>query len=73
MNVVAGYRNMIGTQKQMAEHLNISEVTYRNKEKGKIPFKDYEMIKFCELLKETNQEISIEKIFFQTKPTQKDV
>lgn len=34
----------------MAKQLNISELTYRNKEKGRILFKDFEMQKFYELL-----------------------
>lgn len=74
MNVIAGYRKMIGlTQKEMATHLNISELTYRNKEKGRIPFKDFEMLKFYELLKSVKPDAGIEDIFFTTKPTQRDV
>lgn len=62
---VVGYRKMIGlTQYQMAKKLNISEATYRNKEKGKIPFKDFEMVQFHDLLKETKPEVSISDIFF---------
>lgn len=65
---------MIGmTQAEMAKELNISEVTYRNKEKGKIPFKDFEMDIFYKLLREVRPSASIIDIFFAQKPTQKDV
>ncbi len=40
MNKVLGYRKMLGkTQEQMAKEFNISEQSYRNREKGKINFK----------------------------------
>lgn len=65
MNIVAGYRKMIGmTQAEMAKQLNISEVTYRNKEKGKIPFKDFEMEIFYKLLKQIKPSTNITDIFF---------
>lgn len=65
MKIVAGYRKMLDlTQAEMAEKLNISEVTYRNKEKGKIPFKDFEMEIFHKLLKQIKPSISITDIFF---------
>lgn len=74
MSVIVGYRKMIGlTQSEMAKQLNISELTYRNKEKGRIPFKDFEMLKFYELLQPIKPEVSITDIFFTVKPTQKDV
>jgi DNA-binding XRE family transcriptional regulator len=64
-NIVIGYRNMIPlTQIEMAKELNISELTYRNKEQGKVPFKDFEMVKFRELLKKVQPNITIEDIFF---------
>lgn len=70
MNMIVGYRKMIGlTQKEMAKYLDISELTYRNKEKGRIPFKDFEMLKFLELLKPIKPDIRIEEIFFTKKPT----
>lgn len=70
MNVIVGYRKMIGlTQREMAEQLNISELTYRNKEKGRTPFKDFEMLKFYNLLKPIKPDASIENIFFTNKPT----
>lgn len=62
---VAGYRKMLGlTQAEMAEKINVSETTYRNKEKGRIPFKDYEMEIIHQLLKPVNRDISISDIFF---------
>ena len=65
MNIVAGYRKMISmTQAEMAKHLNISEVTYRNKEKGRVPFKDFEMEIFYMLLKQIKPSVSITDIFF---------
>ncbi|OLS05224.1 hypothetical protein AUK68_08885 [Staphylococcus epidermidis] len=66
MNKVLGYRKMLGkTQKQMAMEFNISEQSYRNKEKGKVEFKKDEMIKFKSLLvgKGLNN-ISLDDIFF---------
>lgn len=65
MTIIAGYRKMIGmTQAEMAKQLNISELTYRNKEKGKIPFKDFEMEIFYMLLKQIKPSVSITDIFF---------
>ncbi|ASJ94401.1 MULTISPECIES: helix-turn-helix transcriptional regulator [Staphylococcus] len=66
MNKVLGYRKMLGkTQKQMAMEFNISEQSYRNKEKGKVEFKKDEMIKFKSLLvgKGLNN-ITLDDIFF---------
>ncbi|MDY3034882.1 MAG: helix-turn-helix transcriptional regulator [Absicoccus sp.] len=39
------------TQKEMGDFLHISEVAYRNKEKGYTPFLFTEVIKICELAK----------------------
>lgn len=39
------------TQKNMADFLGISEVAYRNKEKGHSPFLFTEVRKICELAK----------------------
>ncbi|CRH84435.1 Uncharacterised protein [Chlamydia trachomatis] len=39
------------TQKEMGDYLNISEVAYRNKEKGYAPFLFTEVRKICELAK----------------------
>ncbi|WP_112181646.1 helix-turn-helix transcriptional regulator [Paraliobacillus zengyii] len=72
-NIVAGYRKMAGlTQKEMAQELNVSEGTYRNKEKGNSFFKQNEIDKFYNLVKKTNSKITIDDIFFTYKPTQKD-
>ena len=63
--VVVGYRKMAGlTQKDMARRLNISEGTYRNKEKGKTSFKEKEIKKFYELVSKENPSVNIEDIFF---------
>lgn len=76
MNKVLGYRKMLGkTQKQMAMEFNISEQSYRNKEKGKVEFKKDEMIKFKSLLvgKGLNN-ITLDDIFLvniRRKPTKK--
>lgn len=66
MNKVLGYRKMINkSQKEMGEHLSISEQAYRNKEKGRVTFKKDEMIKFRQLLVENGLiDIRIENIFF---------
>lgn len=69
-NVIAGYRKMTGmSQKAMGEFLNVSETTYRNKEKGRISFKDYEILAFYELVKKVKPDIEISEIFFTNKPT----
>ena len=39
------------TQKEMADYLGISEVAYRNKEKGYSPFLFTEVRRICELAK----------------------
>ena len=66
MNKVLGYRKMLGkTQEQMAKEFNISEQSYRNREKGKISFKKNEMIKFKTLLIEKGlKDITLDDIFF---------
>lgn len=60
------------TQREMAKELNISEGTYRNKEKGISFFKQNEIDKFYKLVKKVNPEITVEDIFFILKPTQND-
>ena len=66
MSKVLGYRKMLGkTQQQMAKELNISEQSYRNREKGKINFKKNEMIKFKIMLLEKGlKDITLDDIFF---------
>lgn len=60
---------MLGlTQAEISEYLGVSENTYRKKEQGKLPFKDYEMVKFHKLVKENlDRTISIASIFFENK------
>lgn len=73
-NIICGYRKMTGlTQKEMAEKLNISEGTYRNKEKGKSSFKYKEMVDFHEIISKKNLSVTINDIFFDSKPTKTDV
>ncbi|MEB7458798.1 helix-turn-helix transcriptional regulator [Staphylococcus borealis] len=66
MNKVLCYRKMLGkTQSQMAREFNISEQSYRNKEKGKTDFKKSEMIKFKSLLIDKGLiNITLDDIFF---------
>lgn len=60
-----GYRNMLGkTQKQMGKELGISEQSYCNKEKGRVPFKDSEKMIFKTLLLPLFPDIKLEDIFF---------
>jgi len=71
--IIAGYRKMTGlSQKDMAKKLNISEGTYRNKEKGKASFKDNEMKVFYELVRKNNPTVTFQEIFFTDSQTQKD-
>lgn len=73
-NIISGYRKMSGlSQKEMAKQLQVSEGTYRNKEKGNSFFKTNEMEAFWKLVYEKNPNVSIEDIFFKLKPTQNDV
>lgn len=72
--IVAGYRKITGlTQRGIAKELNISEGTYRNKEKGKVSFKDGEMRIFFELVRKEIPSVTIDDIFFTNTPTQTDV
>ncbi|QDZ97891.1 XRE family transcriptional regulator [Lysinibacillus fusiformis] len=72
-NLVCAYRKMTGlTQKEMAFKLNISEGTYRSKEKGKTSFKDKEMKIFYENVKDVNPNVTINDIFFNNFKTKKD-
>ncbi|MEY8597698.1 helix-turn-helix transcriptional regulator [Mammaliicoccus lentus] len=63
---VAKYRRFIGvTQRDMAKYLGVSVQSYRNKEKGKTPFKDSEKVLIKEkLIANGFAEISIDEIFF---------
>lgn len=65
INKVVGYRKMLSmTQKDMAEKLGLSEGQYRAKEKGKYPFRDYEMQKFHDVVREKIKNVKITDIFF---------
>ncbi|RTX75401.1 hypothetical protein CD117_00625 [Mammaliicoccus sciuri] len=63
---VAKYRRFIGvTQRDMAKYLGVSVQSYRNKEKGKTPFKDSEKVLIKEkLIANGFVKISIDEIFF---------
>ncbi|SCT24551.1 helix-turn-helix transcriptional regulator [Staphylococcus caeli] len=68
-NRAQSYRKFMGyTQIQMAKLLNISVQAYRNKEKGKTPFKDIEKVKIKkEVQKNGFEDITIDEIFFGNK------
>ncbi len=64
-NVISGYRMISGlTQREMAKILDIEEVTYRLKEKGKSEFKRSEMIAFTKEVKKMLPKITVQDIFF---------
>lgn len=64
-NKVLGYRKMVSmTQKQMANCIGISENQYRAKEKNRYEFTKREMELFCEAIKRSIPNITIEEIFF---------
>ena len=65
VNKVRGYRNMLGlSQKEMASKLSISANAYRNKESGKVDFKDSEKIIIKEMILPLFPEVTFEEIFF---------
>ena len=50
LNKLKGLRVENGlTQKELAEKLGFSETTYVLKEKGRVPFKDYEIAELCKI------------------------
>lgn len=64
-NKLKGYRVMAGyTQKEMAEILGISKVSYCLKEKGKQAFKDIELKTMYEVFKQKIKNITFEELFF---------
>lgn len=65
INKVRGYRNMLGlSQKDMADKLSISINAYRNKENGKVEFRDNEKIIIKEMILPLFPQITLEEIFF---------
>lgn len=67
-NNVKIYRLIIGlTQKELAEYLNISRQSYSMKEIGNNSFKDEEKIKLKSLFKKVDNDITIDKIFFENR------
>lgn len=68
MNLVAGYRKMLGmTQNEMAEKLGISKQSYYKKENKKVSFTDQEKILFKNMLVPLFPSITIDDIFFSKK------
>lgn len=68
MNFIRGYRIMMNlTQEEMAKKLNVSRQAYSEKERGNIPFNDVEKVKIKNIFREIDEEITIDKIFFNQK------
>ena len=62
---VKGYRVMVGlTQQELASKIGISVQSYRNKEKGRVAFKDSEKIFIRELFGRVVKGITLEDLFF---------
>lgn len=62
---VKGYRVMVGlTQQELASKIGISVQSYRNKEKGRVAFKDSEKIFIRELFGKVVKGITFEDLFF---------
>ncbi len=62
---VKGYRNIAGlTQAELARKLGISVQSYRNKEKGRVDFKDREKVIIRDLISITIKGIKVDDIFF---------
>lgn len=62
---VKGYRIMVGlTQQELALKLGISVQSYRNKEKGRVAFKDSEKIFIRDLFGKVVEGITLEDLFF---------
>ncbi|MGY3748296.1 helix-turn-helix transcriptional regulator [Vagococcus salmoninarum] len=65
MNIIAGYRRMLGyTQNDIAQLLKISKQSYWLKENGRVAFSDKEKVIFRNLLVSIFPDISIDEIFF---------
>ncbi|MEK4948370.1 helix-turn-helix transcriptional regulator [Carnobacterium sp. FSL W8-0810] len=63
-NKIAGYRKMLGTQKDMAKLFGISVQAYSAKERGKTQFKDSEKVIIRNKLQKLFPGITIDEIFF---------
>ncbi|WP_198645678.1 helix-turn-helix transcriptional regulator [Staphylococcus chromogenes] len=50
------------SQKYMAELLNVNAMTYCNKENGKYPFTEYEMIKISKKLNKSLDELFMREV-----------
>jgi putative transcriptional regulator len=65
INKVKGYRTMAGfNQSEMAKKLGISVQSYRNKEKGRVSFKDSEKVIIRDLLDKVIPGIKVDDVFF---------
>lgn len=65
VNKIAGYRKMLGTQKDMARLFGISVQAYSSKERGKTQFKDSEKVIIKNKLQKLFPNITIDEIFFE--------
>lgn len=65
VNKVKGYRNMAGlNQMEMAKKLGVSVQSYRNKEKGRVAFKDSEKVIIRDILDKVIPGIKVDDVFF---------
>lgn len=72
-NIIKGYRNHLGmTQGELADLLNISITSYRNKENGITNFTDLEKVRFTSLVNDIFPNETIESIFFSEYKTKKE-
>lgn len=64
-NKLLGMRKAVGvTQSEIAEYLNIAQITFSRKESGKSEFKRTEMEKVTTFFKKYYPDITLEEIFF---------
>lgn len=65
---VSAYRKFAGfTQQEMAQYLDISISSYRNKEGERTAFNDFEKVKIKNLVSDYFPDITIDEIFFKKK------
>ncbi|MBG9368279.1 transcriptional regulator [Streptococcus sp. NLN64] len=65
MSKLKGYRVMLGqTQASMAKTLGVSTQSYNNKETGKTPFSNSEMLKIRDMVRAIEPNITIDDLFF---------